>query len=69
MTEMSDAELADELDALLRRSGLVVPEDRYQAVLVGYRDLKRMLALLRQPRTPAAEPAVIYAPAALVRKA
>lgn len=68
MTETPDTELSNELDALLQRSGLTVPEDRYQAVLAGYIDLKRMVALLRQPRMPAAEPAAVYLPAALIRK-
>ncbi len=61
--------LKAELEVNLARAGVVVPEDRMEAVLAGYRDLKRMCALLRQPRTAAAEPSNTYSLAALMKGA
>ena len=58
MTEIPDeAALALEFDVLARRAGLDIPADRRPAVFAGFKDLRRMLALLRQPRTAADEPA------------
>jgi hypothetical protein len=66
-TQVTD--LQQELDILLRRAGLVVPEDRMDAILAGYADLKRLTALLRQPRTAAAEPSNIYSLVPLTKEA
>ena len=55
-----DQALEAEFDVLARRAGLPVPKDRKAALLRGYKDLKRMTALLRQPRTAADEPAGTY---------
>jgi hypothetical protein len=58
MTEISDeAALALEFDVFARRAGLDIPADRRPAVFAGFKDLRRMAALLRQPRTAADEPA------------
>jgi hypothetical protein len=59
-TSTDDSALAVEFDVLARRAGLSVPDDRKAALLKGYKDLKRMTALLRQPRTAAEEPAGTY---------
>jgi hypothetical protein len=56
VTSSDDAEF----DVLARRAGLAIPEQRRAALLKGYRDLKRMVALMRQPRTAADEPACTY---------
>jgi hypothetical protein len=40
--------LATEFDVLARRAGLDIPEDRKEAMLKGFKDLKRLTALLRQ---------------------
>ena len=55
-----DAELAQEMAMLARRAGLTIPEDRKAPLLTGFKDLRRMLALLRQPRTAASEPASTF---------
>jgi hypothetical protein len=55
-----DPALEAEFDILAKRAGLTVPEDRKAALMRGFKDLKRMTALLRQPRTAADEPAGIY---------
>lgn len=55
-----DAALALEFDVLARRAGLHVPEARRAALLAGFKDLRRMTAMLRQPRTAADEPAATY---------
>ena len=56
----SDTELAAEFDMLAKRAGLTIPDERKAAMLAGYKDLKRMSALMRQPRTAASEPAAAY---------
>jgi hypothetical protein len=62
MTEMPDeAALALEFDVFAGRAGLDIPADRRAAVFAGFKDLRRMVALLRQPRTAAHEPAGTYA--------
>lgn len=61
MTETPDeAALALEFDVLAKRAGLDIPADRRSAVFAGFKDLRQMLALLRQPRTAADEPAGTY---------
>ena len=53
-----DAE--DEFDALLGRAGIIIPPDRRRGTIATCRDLKRMAALLRQPRSAESEPAAVY---------
>lgn len=69
MSEMSAADLKLELEVLLRRAGVAVPVDRMEAVLAGYADLKRMTALLRQPRMAAAEPSNTFSLVTLMKGA
>ena len=57
MTEISDEALALEFDVFARRAGLEIPAERRPAVFAGFKDLRRMTALLRQPRTAADESA------------
>jgi hypothetical protein len=52
-----DAALAVEFAVLASRAGLDIPEDRKSIVFAGFKELRGMLELLRQPRTAAAEPA------------
>ena len=49
-----------ELDMLLAKAGANVPSDLKAGLLDGYRDMKRMAAMVRQPRTAAAEPSNIF---------
>ena len=67
MSAQDDASLERELDMLLAKAGAAVPADRKAGIVAGYRDLKRMAALLRQPRTAAAEPSNIYSLKSFVR--
>ncbi len=61
MTEIpDDAPLALEFDVFARRAGLEIPDDRRAVVFANFKELRHMLALLRQPRTAAAEPAGTY---------
>ena len=55
-----DQALAVEFDVLAKRAGFPVPTSHRPALLQGYKDLKRMTALMRQPRTAADEPAGTY---------
>jgi hypothetical protein len=59
-TAADDLAFAAEFDAFARRAGLEIPDSRKPALLKGYKDLKRMTALMRQPRTAADEPAGTY---------
>lgn len=52
--------LSAEFDVLAMRAGLTIPENRKPAMMAGFKDLKRMTALMRQPRTAANEPAGTY---------
>jgi hypothetical protein len=62
-----DAALERELDMLLAKAGAAVPADRKAGIVAGYRDIKRMVALLRQPRSAAAEPSNIFSLVPLAR--
>ena len=55
-----DQALSKEFDVLAARAGLPVLDGRKAALLQNYKDLKRMTALMRQPRTAASEPAGTY---------
>ena len=59
-TPADDQALEAEFDILAKRAGLAVPASRKPALLKGFKDLKRMTALMRQPRTAADEPAGTY---------
>jgi hypothetical protein len=60
MSTKDDAALERELDMLMVKAGAQVPPDRKAGIVAGYRDLKRMTALLRQPRTAADETSNIF---------
>jgi hypothetical protein len=65
----SEQELMLEFEVLAKRAGLDIPEQRKAAVFAGYKDLKRMSALLRQPRTAASEPSNTYSLVTLMKGA
>jgi len=56
----TEDDLERELDMLLAKAGANVPSDLKAGLLDGYRDMKRMAAMVRQPRTAAAEPSNIF---------
>ncbi len=61
MTEIpDDATLSQELDMLMARAGLTVPADRKAPLLLGFKDLRQMIARLHQPRPATSEPAATY---------
>jgi hypothetical protein len=59
-TSADDRALSAEFDVLAKRAGLDIPENRKPIMLKGFKDMKRMTALMRQPRTAADEPAGTY---------
>jgi len=59
-TDDSDAAVDQEFDVLMAKAGVELPADRKAGVVAGYKDMKRMAALLRQPRTAADEPSNVY---------
>ena len=56
----TEDDLERELDMLLAKAGANVPSDLKAGLLDGYRDMKRMAAMVRQLRTAAAEPSNIF---------
>ena len=52
--------LEHELDVLLAKAGATVPPHLKAGILAGYRDMKRMTAKVRQPRTAASEPSNVF---------
>jgi hypothetical protein len=67
MSTEDDAALEREFDMLMVKAGAAVPPDRKAGIVAGYRDMKRMTALLRQPRTAADETSNIYSLKCFVR--
>jgi len=55
-----DEAIEREFDMLMTMRGVRVPPDRSAGALACYRELKRMTALIRQPRTVESEPSNIY---------
>jgi hypothetical protein len=60
MSAEDNAALEREFEVLMAKAGANVPADRRAGVVAGYTDMKRMCALLRQPRTEADEPSNTY---------
>lgn len=56
----TDENLQREFDAAVQKAGLDVPAERRAGLLAMYADMKTMTALVRGPRTAAAEPSNIY---------
>jgi hypothetical protein len=52
--------LEQELDMLLAKAGADVPPHLKIGILAGYQELKRMAAVVRQPRVAAAEPSNVF---------
>jgi len=59
-TPTDDQALTAEFEILAKRAGLTIPENRKAALLRGFKDIKRMAALMHQPLTAADEPAGTY---------
>jgi hypothetical protein len=53
-------DLTTEFDMLMRRAGIIVPEERRAAVLAGYADLRGQMALLHNRYAHTDEPANIF---------
>ena len=65
---MADSDLAAELEAMAQRAGIEIFDDRREAMLVAYRDLRNMLALLRDDLPPELESANIFHSASIKRE-
>ena len=64
---MSEQEIEREFEALARRAQLHIPDDRRAGLLNGYRELRGMVALLRQGLPASAEPASTFSIDAVAR--
>lgn len=60
MSTQDRTALENEFDTLMARVGAVVPPDRKAGVVAGFEDLRRLTALLRQPRTASSEPSNVF---------
>jgi hypothetical protein len=58
-----------EFDALMAKSDVAVPPELKAGALAVYDDLKRMAALVRQPRAADSEPSNIYNIQVILRNA
>lgn len=67
MSTQDDA-LEREFDVVMAKAGISVPPQRRAGLLVSYKDMQRMAALLRQPRTAASEPSNIFSLKPFLRK-
>jgi hypothetical protein len=67
MSTQDDLLLEREFDMLMAKAGAVIPQDYRAGIIAGYGDMKRLTALLRQPRVAADEPSNIYSLTAFVR--
>lgn len=54
------AALEAEFDSLLARAGIAIPPERRGPTLAAFAELRQQTALLRQPRSAAAEPSNIF---------
>ncbi|MCC2097843.1 MAG: hypothetical protein KDJ29_13175 [Hyphomicrobiales bacterium] len=59
-TTVTEAELLAEFEALARRAGIEVFDDRREAMLACYRDYREMIALLHAPRDAGIETANVF---------
>ena len=59
-TAAAEEDLAAECEALARRAGIDILEDRKAAMLASYRDYRAMTALLHAPRAAAVESASVF---------
>jgi hypothetical protein len=66
-TDDNDAAVEQEFDMLMAKAGIELPPDRKAGAVAGYKDMKGMAALLRQPRTAADEPSNVYSLTGFVR--
>lgn len=57
-----------EFDALFTRAGLTVPTDRRQAMVAGYSELRKRVALLRSDRSASAAPSSGFSVIPLIRE-
>ncbi|CAH1659529.1 hypothetical protein CHELA20_53204 [Hyphomicrobiales bacterium] len=57
---VSPMNVATEFDAFLARAGLSVSADRREAMIAGYEDLRKRVALLRQKRKPSSAPCSVF---------
>ena len=62
-----EATLRTEFDVLARRAGLHIPAERREWLFEGFKDLRKDLPRLRQPRTAASEPAAVYSMESILR--
>jgi hypothetical protein len=64
-----DEALEREMDVVMAKAGITIPPQRRAGLLVSYKDVQRMAAVLRQPRTAASEPSNIFSLKPFIRKA
>ena len=69
MTDVpADKTLVAEFEAFVARAQLPVPSDRREGLIAAFLEMRAMLAVLRQPLPPGAEPAGTFDPASILRQ-
>jgi hypothetical protein len=68
MDKPDETALEQEFDILMARAGAVVPADRRAGVVAGFKDLRRMAALLHAHRPATSEPSNIFSLTPFLRK-
>jgi len=63
-----DESIECEFDAVMRMSGLQVPPERRAGTLIAFKEMRRFAALVRQPRSAAAEPSNTFSLKPFVRR-
>ncbi len=58
----SEEELKAEFEALARRAGIAIPEDRRAAFFAGFKDFRRMARRMHAPRGADVETASVFVP-------
>ena len=68
MDTPDETALEQEFNVLMARAGVVVPADRRAGAVAGFKDLRRMAALLHGHRPATSEPSNIFILTPFIRK-
>ena len=59
-TNKDSQALGAELDCMMARAGITIPEGRRETILAHYADLRTQIALLHAPRPASLEPSNVF---------
>lgn len=67
LAALNSLALRAEFDALMARSDIAVPIDRYEGALANYAEMRRLAGLLRRPRAAESEPSNVFSLSVVMR--